>query len=214
MDKEKKKITKIIAISILSIILYIILDFVNILSLLSIPAENLNKDVLSLIVNSTIVILLYIISYYLIDKKSITKDKNKTTVANILIIKTMEECKDSIKLLNQTQMVKKYIVPKVDFNKTDNENKVVYNIQNYPFDTYDDVFSLAKDGYVNKEIFNMYLDIRKEYRFIVSSKITFFDKDEIQKTPDQEELFSLLDEKESKLLFSIENIIRKLKGEN
>ena len=132
-----------------------------------------------------VVIVLYIITYFHIDKKRISKDFNSEKVSNVLMKQTYLECLDNLKLINNKQMLKEFIVPKVDFDKTDSENKVVVNLQSLPFNSYDNLMNLAISGYVNEDRLDKYLWIKKEYAYIISIKITFYDldvpKNEVQK---------------------------------
>ncbi len=50
-------------------------------------------------------------------------------------------------LLGSREVIQNYIVPKVDLNKTDIDNKVVHNLQTMPFATLDKIMSLSEAGY-------------------------------------------------------------------
>lgn len=179
----KKKIKKstikkdkiYILMPIVFFILYGLLDYINMSSILKIKINNINIDLFSIFFDSLVVIVLYIITYFHIDKKRISKDVNSEKVANVLMRQTYLECLDNLKLINNKQMLKEVIVPKVDFDKTDSENKVVVNLQNLPFESYDNLMNLAISGYVSEDRLDKYLWIKKEYAYIISIKITFYD---------------------------------------
>lgn len=166
-------------------ILYGVLDYINISKILKIKINNINMNLFSILFDSLIVIVLYIITYFQIDKKRIVKDVNSEKVANVLMRQTYIECLDNLKLINNKQMLKEFIVPKVDFDKTDSENKVVFNLQSLPFKSFYNLMNLAISGYVNEDRLEKYLWIKKEYAYIISIKITFYDlevpKNEVQK---------------------------------
>lgn len=191
----KKKIKKstikkdkiYILMPIVFFILYGLLDYINISSILKIKINNINMDLLSIFFDSLVVIILYIVTYFHIDKKRILKDANSEKVANVLMRQTYLECLDNLKLINNKQMLKEFIVPKVDFDKTDSENKVVVNLQNLPFKSYDNLMNLAISGYVSENRLDKYLWIKKEYAYIISIKITFYDL-EVPKNKVQREM--------------------------
>ncbi|GFI40263.1 hypothetical protein IMSAGC017_00295 [Thomasclavelia cocleata] len=108
--------------------------------------------------------------------------------------------------------MKEFIVPKVDFDKTDSENKVVRNLQILSFETLEIVMQFSKEGFIEKSVLETYFSIKKEYNFVISSKITFFDIDEA------EELLpitygDLLSERYKSLIDNIKNAIEKIKSE-
>jgi hypothetical protein len=72
-------------------------------------------------------------------------------------------------------MIKEYIIPKVDGNKSNSENPVIHNLQTLPFSSFDALMDLAMNGYVKKEQLNNYLDIKQEYQHLVGFKIVFYD---------------------------------------
>ena len=118
---------------------------------------------------------MYVISFYYIENKQNEKDANARDTVDVLLEKTFQECLDNLKFLDNREVIEKYIIPKVDGNKTDSENKVINNLQTLPFSSFDAIIGLASSGYVDKLKLNNYLDIKKEYQYLISVKITFFD---------------------------------------
>ena len=170
-NKAFKIIKRIIAI----FIIYLIIDYINIPSHLGFIPNNINFDIFTIIFDAVIVSVLYVISFYYIENKQNEKDNNATKIVDVLLEKTYTECLDNLILLDNKEIIRQYIIPKVDGNKTDSENKVINNLQTLPFLSYDSVISLASNGYVDKNKLNEYLEIKKEYQYLVSMKITFFD---------------------------------------
>lgn len=173
--KAKKIYLPIILFSI-----YLLLDYFNLPSLVGFSSTTINIDLFDAVFNGTIVIVLYIISFFYIDNKQNEKDANSRDVAQTLFKKTYQECKQNLEFLDNKLVVEKYIIPKVDGNKTDSENKVVHNLQTLPFDSYDTIMDLATSGYILKNQLEDYLHIKKEYQYLVSVKITFYDLDTAQ----------------------------------
>ena len=154
---------------------YTILDYINVPSLIGISLANINIDMFSVFFDTCIVLVLYVISFFYIENKQNEKDANSRDTVIVLLKKTYQECFGNLELLDNRGMVGEYIIPKVDGNKPDSENKVVHNLQTLPFSTLDALIDLAANGYVEKKKFEDYLEIKKEYQYLVSIKITFYD---------------------------------------
>lgn len=108
---------------------YLILDYINAVDLIGLSVDNINVDIFGALINGTIVIVLYIVSFYYIDNKQLEKDKNAKCTAQTLLKKTYSECLESLKLLDNKEMVKKYVIPKVNGNKPSYEDKIISNFQ-------------------------------------------------------------------------------------
>lgn len=184
----KRKSLRIIIPVALVLIAYSILDYVNVPTLIGLTPSNFNVDMFGIIFNSVIVLVLYVVSFYYIDNKQNEKDANARDTVDTLIKKTYQECLGNLKLLDNKAIIEEFIIPKVDGNKSDLDNKVIHNLQTLPFSSFDSVIDLAVNGYVEKDKLDNYLDIKKEYQYLVSVKITFFDLVN-PKTDDQKALY-------------------------
>jgi len=208
----KKKYKNIVMFLIVGFCLYILFDLFNIPSKIGLTVSNLNNDILGIATSAVVALIIYFISYNEIDDRKIKREKNSSNTAKVLLINTYIECLDNLKLVNDKQIVKEFIVPKVNFDKTDSENKVVRNLQTLPFETLEMVMQFSKEGFIEKSVLETYFSIKKEYNFVISSKITFFDIDEA------EELLpmtygGLLSERYKNLIDNINNAIEKIKSE-
>lgn len=174
------KILKTIFISLVLIVIVILIDFFNLFSTISCK---LNSSFLEIIINNIIIIMMFIITYFLIDKRNMEKDeekrKNQEYVLKQLLVETYSECKKTIKLLDDNEILSKYIVPKVDFDKTDLDNVVVINLKNSPFKNESTILDLFKEGIFSTIHLHNYLRIKSEYQGYISIRITFFDKEEL-----------------------------------
>lgn len=170
-QKTSRKITPVI----LALLAYLLLDYLNIPTLIGLTPTNINLDIFGVLFDTAIVLILYVISFYYIENKQNEKDANARDTVNVLLEKTYKECLDNLIFLDNRSMVKEYIIPKVDGNKTDSENKVIRNLQTLPFTSLDAVIELAVGGYIEKNTLDDYLDIKKEYQYLISVKITFYD---------------------------------------
>lgn len=179
----KKKTNKYIFSIFAVFIVYFVLDYVNLPSHIRLNLSSVNVDFFNIIFNTSIVLVLFVISFYYIDNRQNEKDANARDTVDILLKKTYQECLSNLKLLDNREIIAKYIIPKTDGNKTDSENKVINNLQIMPFSSFDAIIDLAASGYIEKTKLNDYLDIKKEYQNLVSFKISFFDL----KKPDKDE---------------------------
>lgn len=175
MKKRNIELKIIISVFIIFFLVYIIIDYFNVAAFLGLHITNLNMEFFDIFFNSFIAILLYIITYYTIDKKQINKENNATSTAYILMLLSYKKCKDTIELFDKDEIVYKYVVPKVDFEKTPKDNPVVKSIESQPFETFEQVLQMSQSGQVSKERLQAYFLIFEQYKLYVSLKITFFD---------------------------------------
>lgn len=181
--------TKIMILTSVSIpLIYLLIDYVNLPALVGFNVENVNIDIFSIVVNTTIVVLLYLISYYYIDTKQIKKDENSVNTAKVLLINTYRECLSNIDLISSRYMLTKFVIPKVDFNKVDQDNRIVNNLQCLPFENTQEIMSLAQSGYVLKNELERFIFVKSEYKTIISLKITFFDLSEDNCTNEEQKI--------------------------
>ena len=158
-------------------------------------------------VESTIVIVLYLISYYYVDNKENKKEINSRNTAVISLIKIYKECDYLLQLLDNKYVVKQYVVPKVDFNST---NDIMINsFKNNPFSLSNTILELSINGFITKEELNQYLFIKQEYQYLADAKITFFDLENPQ-NESQRILYDDLNERDRILKETIKTEILKL----
>ena len=153
---------------IVAIIVGVILDYKNIPSSLGFEISNMNWSFCTVIVT----ILLYVITYKAINKRTIERDKNKDEISIMLLKKWYSECKEYIVILNK-ETVNNYIVPKIDFNNT--TNIIINNLQNGPFSNENTIMDLVKDGQLTKMQIEGYFRVREKYRKYIIMRIIFFD---------------------------------------
>lgn len=163
-----KKKNFIIAIVLIASL--IVLDYVNIPSLLGLKMSNLNFDFWIGILNIIVIIALYIITYKKIDEKAIEREKNKYSISVLLLQECYQECIDYVELLNQ-EVVDKYIVPKMDFDSTDIKNSIINNLQSTPFISENTIMDFVKDGQVSKIQIEGYFSVRKKFRQYINMRI-------------------------------------------
>ena len=191
--------------------IYVILDYLNVPQLLGISSDRINMDFFDVFLNSVIVIVLYIITYYFVDRRQIQKDANSKDTADVLLLCTYKECLDNLEMVWNPHWVREYIIPKVDGNKPVNENRIISNIQNFPFQSKSEVLELSKGGYIEKDVLIKYFKIQKEYKHIISMKITFYDLINPQ-TLEQQAMFQDINQRSDELMSMLSDEIKRLES--
>ena len=174
------KIIITVLISIITMIIIFVMDYFNIFYFIS---SKLNSSFLEIIINNIVIITVFIVTYFLIDKRNMKKESEKRNnqeyVLRQLLMETYNECKKVIELLDRDEILRKYVIPKVDFNKTDADNVVIINLQNAPFKYDNLIMELFKEGIFSTSNLPNYLKIKREYQGYISNKISFFDDKEL-----------------------------------
>ena len=140
----------------------------------------INTDLFGIVSSAVVALVIYFISYNEIDDRKIKREDNAKDTAKVLLADTYKECLNTLELLGNREILEAFIVPKVDFNKTNKDDKIMNNLQTLPFESFDKIISLSEGGYISKDKLEIYLSIKKEFALVVSMKITFFDIDKAQ----------------------------------
>ncbi len=162
-----------IMISIILIISLIVFDYINLPSLLGLDMFNINWDFYMGISNIVVVIMLYVMTYKTLNERTIEREKNKKEISILLIKECYQECIKYVELINQ-ETVEKYIVPKIDFNSTD--NNIICNLKDSPFANENIIMDLVKDGQITKQRIEKYFEIKGIFSQYITMRIIFFDK--------------------------------------
>lgn len=149
-----------------------ILDYLNIPSRFGFKGNNLNINFWIGILNNIVIIVLYAITYKKIDEKAIKREENKYAIPVLLFQKCYQECKNYINLLNEGT-VEEHIIPKTDFNSTN--NPIMNNLQGAPFSNENIIMDFVKDGQVTKAQIEGYFRVKEKYRQYIIMRITFYD---------------------------------------
>lgn len=117
------------------------------------------------------------VTYKLVDKKTIEKEeitkKNKFNTLNIMLQEVYRHCNTVIDTLNDSELLEKYIIPKINFNSLQNE--VEDNLKELPFTNETYIIGLFSDSITTKDIIYDYFQFKNLYQRYVREKITFFD---------------------------------------
>lgn len=135
----------------------------------------MNWNLTSTVITNLVVIILYWFSYYLIDSRAVQKEKNKHNVAKLLLTSCAKECKKNIDLLDDQEVLKLYIVPKVDFSTSPKNDPIVSGIEQAPFTNESVIISFFEDGLLSDGILRSYLELKRRHREYIQMKIILFD---------------------------------------
>ena len=153
---ENKRIYKHVVFAILSVFtLYIVLDLFNIPQKFNIPISNINTDLFGIVSSAVVALVIYFISYNEIDDRKIKREDNAKDTAKVLLADTYKECLNTLELLGNREILEAFIVPKVDFNKTNKDDKIMNNLQTLQFESFYKIISLSEGGYISKDKLEM-----------------------------------------------------------
>lgn len=186
---------KSIVILLVVYISLVLLDYMQIPSLLGFDISNINCDFCMGVLNVIVVVILYIFTYKTIDRREAEKEHNKKNISKLFMKDCYKECLEYIEMLNQS-VIKDYIVSKIDFNSS--SNTIIINLQNSPFANENIIMDLVKDGQLSTNQINDYLKIKRKYRQYIQMRIIVFDAPHLYE-PLQAELCNYINKEVSKL---------------
>lgn len=188
MDNRKKTLSLVV-----TLVIYLLLDYWNLLSKIGLNINRINLDVLNIL----IIIVLYVTTFILIDHKQLEKEKNKIETSKLVLKGIYENCLDNIDLYTD-EIIKKHIVPKCNFDKIINEDTYFYNLVHQPFQNEPMLLELLKDGVISTKLYEDYIKCKRNYIDYVVTRITFFENAELS-TEYKNKTLSILNQSLSKL---------------
>ena len=172
----KKKVYSIVCmVGIIPLLTFTAIDYLNVPSLIGLQTSNINIELLGAALNAVVVVTLFVITFTVIDKRQLKKDDNAKQTANILILSAYKQCKETLGLVNDSSILENYIVPKIDFNKSDLDSPVTMNLKNGPFTEHEKILDFAASGAVDAISLSKYYKLMELYKSYVSKRITFFE---------------------------------------
>ena len=76
--------------------IYFCLDINNTFAGMGISTQEINWDIASIVIGNLVVIGLYLITFSLLDQRTIEKDGNQREVALLLLNQTSDQCKEFV----------------------------------------------------------------------------------------------------------------------
>lgn len=196
--KDKKMIVNYSVVAGILILIVGALDYFNAMYFIS---ENINFDFLNIFVNALVIIFMFIITYILIDRKTLKNqeriENNKKGILLLLLEKTYNECRNQIDVLDEQEMVEKYLIPKINFNSV--ADPFIKNIKSKPFEYEDKIINLFSEGVLDKKYFKEYMKVKDLFELYIGWRITFFDAEK----HGREDLLFYIQERKTNVLKAI-----------
>lgn len=165
---------RIIGIAIALIILYLVLDYFDILSLIGVKTTKFNSEFMGIFINAFVVIGLYIFSFLYIDRKNEIRIKNQESIANALLLQIYEECYRIVKMFDNPKMMNA-IVRKVNPDEIITDDNPFRRLEGSPYENETILMDLFKEGILSKSEYNEYFKIKEEYHNFMTTVIVFRD---------------------------------------
>ncbi len=209
----KRRFSKVIITVILFLIISFIILFLDYGNTLYFISKNFNYDFLGIFIPNIVLIFIFLITYFLIDRRNMEKEEkinnNQQNVLNIMLQKTYFTCKEYLRLvINNSEMIEKYIIPKINPNELDGK-RIIDTQKNSPFSYDDQIMKMVYDGLVEKDILNNYIEIKNLFKSYVDMRITFYDIAEY-KGKETRELRKVLEEDNIKLNKLIDEELKRI----
>lgn len=131
-------------------------------------------DLWSIIIGNTVVISIFVITYFLIDRRNIRIYENKWRVASAVLVDTYDKCAETIKML-EDKNVRSHVASKVNGNIPIGEEKTLLQLHDYPF--YNDglLAQFAADGILSAKQYSDYLKVKSTHWRYVYQAVAFYD---------------------------------------
>ena len=183
-EARKTPVTIIVAVTVILLISYLIIDYFNIPMALGIDISRINIDLLGNVINVVIAIFVFVSGYCLIDRWNVKKVNNQKAIAESVLHSIYKNCLLYVEYLDQPQIVKT-LIEQTDFDKRYHELNDPSPHMRYaqiPFISESSLLSYFQDGILDKESFDTYQSIKQAFTDYVFARVIFFDAPEKYET--------------------------------
>lgn len=163
------------------IIVLLLLDYIDLPTSVGIDINRFNIDFSIAVLTSGIAVILFLQTYFTIDKVTKQKEENKQQIAVLLINDICREMEEVVNKVLIDKIVNDNILPKIDFNSY-SESSIITNLKNMPFENENNLYDLLRDGQLPKDMFLNYLQLKQHYKSYITMRIIYFDAPEIYET--------------------------------
>lgn len=170
----KKKIYKTVFVFVVILILYLFFDYCNVFSCLKINVSNINTSIFEIFINNGIVIVLFRITYILLDKRNIKKEDNKRKTALTMLKSAYAACYDNINYFNKKEN-RIAVAKKTNFDELICNEKMFSYFQKIPFEHNNEILSFSTEGVIKPKEYETYLKIQKQYKDFITYAISLYD---------------------------------------
>lgn len=183
-EARKTPVTIIVAVTVILLISYLIIDYFNIPTALGIDISRINIDLLGNVINAVIAIFVFVSGYCLIDRWNVKRVNNQKAIAESVLHSIYKNCLLYVECLDQPQIVKT-LIEQTDFNKKYNslgDPSPYMRYAQIPFTSESSLLSYFQDGILDKESFDTYQSIKQVFTNYVFARVNFFDAPEEYET--------------------------------
>lgn len=183
-EARKTPVTIIVAVTVILLISYLIIDYFNIPTALGIDISRINIDLLGNVINVVIAIFVFVSGYCLIDRWNVKKVNNQKAIAESVLHSIYKNCLLYIEILDQPQIANR-LVAQTDFGKNYHELNDPSPHMRYaqiPFTSEPSLLSYFQDGILDKECFETYQSIKQAFKSYVFVRVILFDAPEKYET--------------------------------
>lgn len=183
-EARKTPVTIIVAVTVILLISYLIIDYFNIPTALGMDISRINIDLLGNVINTVIAIFVFVSGYCLIDRWNVKKVNNQKAIAESVLHSIYKDCLLYVEYLDQPQIIKK-LIEETDFNRRYNELDDPSPDMRYaqiPFTSEPSLLLYFQDGILDKECFDTYQSIKQAFKSYVFVRVILFDAPEKYQT--------------------------------
>ncbi len=157
-------------------LIYFGLDYFNIPTLLGINITNINLELAALIVGNTVVIGLFLITYLLIDKQQLKKEKNQKKSAYLMLKDTYSQFQVTVEIFCGSEFRNNFC----SFENTKELFEDVEKVQvlKYVFENEEILIDFIKTGILHPDFYETYIDIKLGLSAFLSAAIWAKSEDE------------------------------------
>ena len=173
--KKKSKIKKSIfrsgpiiaaVISIIMLVSVLAADYFNLPTKLGIDTSSLNPDVWSIVLGIIATLLIFLLTYSLIEKHQVRQNENRLETAKVLLNATYCECIASLDMLKKNGDA---LILVRQYKAANNEGNRYTRFEDEPFENYQAVLQICSEGGLSKELLKEYLLIKQLFQGYVSA---------------------------------------------
>ena len=174
-EARKTPVTIIVAVTVILLISYLIIDYFNIPTALGIDISRINIDLLGNVINVVIAIFVFVSGYCLIDRWNVKKVNNQKAIAESILHSIYKNCLLYVEYLDQPQIVKT-LIEQTDFDKRYHELNDPSPHMRYaqiPFMSEPSLLSYFQEGILDRENFDAYQNIKQAFKSYVCFRVIF-----------------------------------------
>lgn len=174
-EARKTPVTIIVAVTVILLISYLIIDYFNIPTALGIDISRINIGLLGNVINVVIAIFVFVSGYCLIDRWNVKKVNNQKAIAESVLHSIYKNCLLYVEYLDQPQIVKT-LIEQTDFDKRYHELNDPSPHMRYaqiPFMSEPSLLSYFQEGILDRENFDAYQNIKQAFKSYVCFRVIF-----------------------------------------